>query len=211
MNERRAEKIKTVVEKRQKDFTIVLENIRDHHNIGAALRSCDSVGIQEIFVLQSDPALQTSNVVLGKRTSAGTRKWVDTHYFTNTAACFAAIRTKYEFIFTTHLEEQSKSLYQLDLTQSIALFFGNEEKGVSEEALQLADGNFIIPQMGMAASLNVSVACAVAVYEGFRQRYLKGFYDNQPQLTLLEQASLIETYTERHLQKQQRKKSARLD
>jgi len=211
MNEQRSAKMYAVASKRQKDFTVVLENIRDHHNIGAVLRSCDSIGIQEIYVLQSDPALQTSNVVLGKRTSAGTRKWVDTHYFTNTEACFAAIRAKYQLIFTTHLEEKSKSLYDLDLTQSVALFFGNEENGVSTEALQLADGNFNIPQMGMAASLNISVACAVAVYEGFRQRNSKGFYSTNPQLTVAEQHELVNTYVERHSTKEQRRKSERLD
>jgi tRNA (guanosine-2'-O-)-methyltransferase len=73
--------------------------------------------------------------------------------------------------------EDAKSLYDLDLTGKTALVFGNEKDGVSEEALELSDGNFLIPMTGMVQSLNVSVSAAVCLYEAFRQRELKGMYD----------------------------------
>jgi tRNA (guanosine-2'-O-)-methyltransferase len=69
-------------------------------------------------------------------------------------------------------------LYELNLTEPVALVFGNEHAGVSEEVLALCDGNFIIPQVGMIKSLNISVACAVSLYEAYRQRMLAGFYEN---------------------------------
>lgn len=193
--ERRA-KLESVVQKRQLDLTIILENIRDHHNVGAVLRSCDAVGIREIFVLQSDPLLQKKRIALGKRTSAGTRKWVDVHYFTDVAACFQLVRKTYRSIFSTHLSDRTKSLYELDLTQPVALLFGSEQLGVSEQALALSDGNFTIPQVGMAASLNISVACAVSVYEAYRQRYEKGFYNHKLPLQT-EQQQLLDQYMER--------------
>ena len=59
----------------------------------------------------------------------------------------------------------------------MALVFGNEHSGVSEEIRQLADGNFIIPQAGIIRSLNISVACAVTLYEAYRQKSLAGHYD----------------------------------
>ncbi len=74
-------------------------------------------------------------------------------------------------------------IYEVDLTQSIALVFGNEHLGVSDEVISLADGNFVIPQQGIIRSLNISVACAVTVYEAYRQKKIAGHYD-QPSLPI---------------------------
>jgi len=67
----------------------------------------------------------------------------------------------------------------LDLTRPTALVFGNEHSGVSDEIIAMADGNFIIPQVGMIRSLNISVACAVSLYEAFRQKSGAGHYEKQ--------------------------------
>jgi tRNA (guanosine-2'-O-)-methyltransferase len=77
------------------------------------------------------------------------------------------------------MSSDAVSLYDLDLTSPVALVFGNEHEGVSDEARGLADGNFIIPQVGVVQSLNISVACAVSLYEAFRQRNLSGMYDER--------------------------------
>ncbi|TAF49888.1 MAG: RNA methyltransferase, partial [Sphingobacteriia bacterium] len=79
--------------------------------------------------------------------------------------------------------ESSPSLYQMDFTPSTALVFGNEHSGVSPAFRELCTGNFIIPQVGMISSLNVSVACAVTLYEAFRQKHAVGHYDKKPTLT----------------------------
>ena len=190
---------------RRQNMTVVLENVHDQHNIGAVLRSCDSVGVREIFVLYSQPNIEVKNLVLGKRTSAGTRKWVDVHFFKDTQACFKHIREKYDLILATHLAKDAKSLYELDLTQSVALLFGNEHDGLSTEALSYADGNFIIPQQGMVRSLNISVACAVSLYEAYRQRAEKGFYGEENPLALSERKSLFVEYQKRHEERLDRK------
>ena len=75
------------------------------------------------------------------------------------------------------MAQNSVDLYTLDLCKPTALVYGNEHDGVSEEAVAKADGNFLIPQMGMIQSLNVSVACAVSLFEGLRQRKVAGLYD----------------------------------
>jgi tRNA (guanosine-2'-O-)-methyltransferase len=67
----------------------------------------------------------------------------------------------------------------MNLTQSIALVFGNEHSGVSYEINALADGNFLVPQVGMIQSLNISVACAVTLYEAYRQKQAAGHYEHQ--------------------------------
>lgn len=171
--------LEKVAKQRQGDLTVVLENVIDPHNIGAVIRSCDSVGIREIFILFTEE-IDYDEFVVGKRTSTGSRKWVDVHVYVDAAACFQHVKKNYGSVLSTHLGEDSKSLYELDLTEATALLFGNERDGLSQEALSYSDGNFIIPQMGMAKSLNISVACAISVFEASRQRHEAGFYTNNP-------------------------------
>jgi len=171
-NERR-QKIEAVLNKRQNDLTIVLENVFDPHNISAVMRSCDAVGVQEIFVLTTKIPRHKK---WGERSSSSASKWLTVRQFDNAVECFAVVRKKYATILTTHLSGDAVSLYQLNLTKNIALVFGNEHAGVSDEIRAMADGDFIIPQVGMIQSLNISVACAVTLYEAFRQKQVAGHY-----------------------------------
>lgn len=199
MLDQRQKKIRDLISKRQIHFSVILENVRDPHNIGAVMRSCDAVGIHEIFLIYTDHR-DHNKFVLGKRASSGARKWVDVFEFDNIPEAMDTIRSKgYEHIWATRIVDGSKNLYDLDLTGKVALLFGNEHLGVSEEAAAHADGNFIIPQVGMVQSLNISVACAVTLYEGFRQRNLKGYYDGQSMYSPAEQSALFERYAEREL------------
>ena len=84
---------------------------------------------------------------------------------------------RFKKIYTTHLSTDAVGLHQLNLTEPVALVFGNEHSGVSDEIIAMADGNFIIPQVGIIKSLNISVACAVTLYEAFRQKSNAGHYD----------------------------------
>lgn len=197
---RRRERFAQVVGNRQFDLTVILENVHDPHNISAVLRSADSVGLQEVFVLYNEPDLAPEVLDLGKRSSAGARKWVDVHFYRDTEACFSHVREHYQQVWSTHLGEDSKDLYALDLTQSVALLFGNEREGLTEAAQGHSDGNFLIPQFGMVKSLNISVACAVSLYEAMRQRRLNQQY-NQPEAQWpIHQQALMEDYLERHKQ-----------
>lgn len=173
MTEARKERIDSVLAHRQPDFTVVLENVFDVHNVSAIMRTCDAVGIQEIYVINDR---EPPPGRWGFRSSGGAYKWITAHQFTDVHTCMAAVRSRYRQVFTTHLSSDAVTLYDMDLTGSIALVFGNEQKGVSETLRQLADGNFIIPQVGMIRSLNISVACAIALYEGYRQKAAAGHY-----------------------------------
>ena len=175
MTPERQNRITNVLNSRQPDLTVVLENVHDPHNISAVMRTCDSIGIQNIYILNTRIARHNK---FGKKSSASAAGWLSIHHFDNTEACFEELKAKYSRIYATHLGTESHSLYDLDLTESVALVFGNEHAGVSEEALQLCDGNFIIPQVGMVRSLNISVACAVSLYEAFRQKQQAGHYNS---------------------------------
>lgn len=170
----RAEKLRRALERKQPTLTIVLENVHDPHNVSAVLRSCDAVGVVEAFLVYNG---RQKFPDLGERSSASAKKWIDLHQFTTVEDCFAALRQRRYTIYTTHMSSDAASLYSLDLTGRVALVFGNEHSGVSEEALRLADGNVLIPQVGMIQSLNISVACAVSLFEASRQRRVAGMYD----------------------------------
>lgn len=175
MTPEREAKIKRVLSQRQPDLTLIFENVWDPHNISAVLRTADAVGVMEVYVLYTQNVKSTK---LGKRSSSSAKKWITPHYYYDVNECVQAVRKKYDRLYATHLATDSKSLYELDLTERVALVFGNESEGISKDLASLCDGNFIIPMHGMVQSLNISVACAVSLYEAQRQRALKGFYDN---------------------------------
>ena len=176
MTPERRRRIESVLSHRQDNLTIVLENVFDPHNISAVMRSCDAVGVQEIYVVNTKMPLHKK---WGKRSSSSADKWLTVHQYDDLEACVSTLRQKYSRVLTTHLSSDAVSLYELNLTDKIALVFGNEHAGVSDEMRSLADGNFIIPQVGMIQSLNISVACAVSLYEAYRQKKSAGHYDKQ--------------------------------
>ena len=173
MTPEREQRITSVLDKRQADLTIVLENVFDPHNISAVMRTCDAVGVQDIFILNTRIPRHKK---WGAKSSSSAASWLTIHQYTDARECFQELRRRADAIFTTHLAADAVSLYDMDLTGRIALVFGNEHSGVSEEIRALADGNFLIPQVGIIKSLNISVACAVSLYEAFRQKSAAGQY-----------------------------------
>jgi len=176
MTPERKAKLESVLSHRQPDITIVLENVFDPHNISAVMRTCDAVGVQDVYILNTRIPRHKK---WGSKSSSSAAKWLTVHQFENLEECVAHLRTRYKRILTTHLSSDAVSLHRIDFTESIALVFGNEHSGVSDEMRAVADGNFIIPQVGIIQSLNISVACAVTLYEAFRQKNEAGFYDQR--------------------------------
>jgi tRNA (guanosine-2'-O-)-methyltransferase len=173
MTPERNRRLSAVLHHRQPDLTVVMENVFDPHNISAVMRTCDAVGIQDVYILNNRIPPHRK---WGHRSSSTAANWLTIHQFTDADAGFAEGKKKYSKIYTTYLSEGSPDLFELDLTQSVALVFGNETFGVSKDILRFSDGNFQIPQAGMIRSLNISVACAVTLYEAYRQKVHKGHY-----------------------------------
>ena len=174
MTPQRSEKLLKVLQKRQANLTVVLENVQDPHNISAVMRTCDAVGIQDIYVVTTKIPRHKK---WGYKSSSSALKWLTIHKFDTIEECVKELRKKYSKILTTHLSSDGISLHDINFTESVALVFGNEHAGVSEEFREVADGNFIIPQMGIIQSLNISVACAVSIYEAMRQKMKGGHYE----------------------------------
>jgi tRNA (guanosine-2'-O-)-methyltransferase len=194
MTPERKEKLLKVLSNRQPDLTVVLENVFDPHNISAVMRTCDAVGIQEVFILNTKIPRHKK---WGAKSSSSAAKWLTVHQFENAGECFSSLRKRYSKILTTHLSSDAIGLHEIDMTEPIALVFGNEHSGVSDEIRALADGNFIIPQVGIIQSLNISVACAVTLYEAFRQKNIAGHYNRDNMDHVMKQELLKEWEIER--------------
>ena len=190
MTPERHQRLTSVLNKRQGDITIVLENVFDPHNISAVMRTADAVGVQDIYILNTKIPRHKK---WGAKSSSSAAKWLTVHQYENAEECFSSLRDRYSTILTTHLSSDAVGLHEIDFTKSIALVFGNEHSGVSDEIRALADGNFIIPQVGIIQSLNISVACAVTLYEAYRQKSNAGHY-NQPSLADVRYSELFKEW-----------------
>jgi tRNA (guanosine-2'-O-)-methyltransferase len=173
MTPARYNRLTNVLSHRQPDITVVLENVFDPHNVSAVMRTCDAIGIQDVYILNNRIPPHKK---WGYRSSSTAAEWLTIHQFTDAEKCFSELRNNYKKIYTTYLSDAATDIFKLDLTESVALVFGNETFGVSEEIRHFSDGDFIIPQVGIIKSLNISVACAVTLYEAFRQKNTKGHY-----------------------------------
>ena len=176
MTKERRQRIENVLNKRQNDLTVILENVFDPHNISAVMRSCDAVGIKEIYVLNTKIPRHKK---WGPRSSSSAAKWMVIHQFEDVSDCFSIVRNKDKNIYTTFLQEGPNRYMTSTLLSHLHLFSEMNMKEVTEEVRQQADGNFMIPQVGMITSLNISVACAVTLYEAYRQKRLAGHYNQQ--------------------------------
>lgn len=173
ITERRVERIRDVLSRRQTDLTLVINNIHDPHNVSAILRSCDAFGIHRVHLLYTDTAFPA----LGKKSSGSAKKWVETIRHPDAASLAASLKSQGYTLVATLCSETARPLQDWDLTGKIAIILGNEHRGVDEDLAPHIDGALYIPMQGMVQSLNVSVAAAVILYEGFRQRHAAGRYD----------------------------------
>jgi tRNA (guanosine-2'-O-)-methyltransferase len=169
---RRLQRMASVLARRQPDVSIVLEDVHDPHNVSAVLRSCDATGVFDVhlvYEIDQPPELSTG-------VAAGTQRWLQITNQPSIDDCYAALRDQGKTIYATTLAGEALDLYDVDLTKPCALIFGNENRGLSSRAIHEADACIRIPMMGMAESLNISVACAVILFETMRQRQLAGLF-----------------------------------
>ena len=172
---RREERIASVLARRQPSLTVVLEDVHDPHNVSAVLRSCDAVGVLDVHLVyvHDTPPRKSFN----RATSGSAAKWIRLLFHDSIDACYETLRAQGFRILATALRDDTEMLYAMDLAKPTAFAFGNEFRGLTENAVDLADGTVGIPMQGMVESLNISVACAVSLYESMRQRLAAGMYE----------------------------------
>lgn len=171
VSKKRLQKIETVARNRQKDFVVVLEDIYDPHNAGAIIRTCDGLGIQKVYFIFDEVNPYNPRKV-GKVSSSSANKWLEFKVFKSAKRCLNKLKRDGYEIYATVLDEEAENLNKTDFLKSkkLAILVGNESRGLSKKAIDLADKKIYIPMRGMVQSFNVSVTAAIFLYEVTRQR-----------------------------------------
>ncbi|MDI3326953.1 MAG: RNA methyltransferase [Alicyclobacillaceae bacterium] len=156
----RLKRMYEVVQRRTRYVAAVLEAVDDGHNQAAVLRTADALGVQDVFVITGQAPFEPSQGV-----TQGAHKWLTVQRKPDIRTAAAELKEAGYRVWASYLGEGAVPLDRMDLSQPVALIFGNEQAGVSEEAVGLADGRFYIPMQGFVQSFNISVAAAIALYE----------------------------------------------
>lgn len=152
----RKDRFLRVLEERTKYITVAVEDVFQLHNTSAVIRSCEVFGIQEAHLIEGRFGKR-----LDKNIAMGAQQWVDIYHHRYAADCLKSLKsTGYKIIATTP-NNDSCLLNDFKITDKIALFFGTEKEGLSQEVMEQADGFLKIPMVGFTESLNVSVSAAI--------------------------------------------------
>jgi tRNA (guanosine-2'-O-)-methyltransferase len=169
---RRYHRLRDVLNRRQTDLTVLLEDVHKPHNFSAIIRTCDAVG-----VFSAHGIYTAGDVPAFSETAKGSEKWVNIQTHPDLKTAVRHLKNQDYTIYAAHLTENAVDYRQPDYTQPSCILLGAEKWGVSTEAITLADQAIYIPMLGMVQSLNVSVAAAVILFEAQRQRLASGNYD----------------------------------
>lgn len=161
LTQERVERIETVASKRSRKISLVLEDIRQEHNIGALLRTADILGLQDVHLIS-----QRYEARLAKAIAKGSTKWIHLHRYQerdqdNLQICLDALEAKnYQIVVADPNGDMQLSDFKFE-GNPIALLMGSEWDGVSPQAMDRAHIKLRIPQYGFTQSYNVSVASAL--------------------------------------------------
>lgn len=173
MNSHRYQRLSEVLNRRQPDLTVVMDNVHKPHNLAAIARTCDAVGILEAHAISS-----SSSIRLSQKAAGGCKQWVTIKTHKNIPDAYTHLRRHGFRIYAAHFDQQALDFRQLDYTRPTAIVVGAELEGISPIAVDSCDGTIIIPMVGLTQSLNVSVATALILFEAQRQRQAAGMYDS---------------------------------
>ncbi len=154
-------------QKTKTPIVLVLDNIRSMNNIGSIFRTSDAFCLQKLYLcgITAQPPHREIN-----KTALGATQSVDWQYEPLTKECVKNLKAQDYQVYA--LEQTSQSIYLQDFKVSktpIAIVLGNEVEGVEQEVVDLCDDVIEIPQIGTKHSLNVSVSCAIALWEICKQ------------------------------------------
>ncbi len=174
MTPRRFQRVCRVLDRRQPDLTVLLDNVHKPHNVAAILRSCDAVGVLEAHAVWPNPRLRPGN-----HTSGGSRKWVEVRTHRTLEEATEHLHARGFALYAAHLSAGARDYRDVDYTAPSAVVLGAELTGLRREGIDHADEHIVIPMSGMVQSLNVSVAAAVVLFEAQRQRREAGLYERR--------------------------------
>jgi len=182
----RRQRMLDVVQKRTAKLRLVVQDVHQPHNVSACLRSADAFGVLNCDVVTLNEKFSPSTV------ARGVHHWLHIQHFQDVASCVKNLKAHGFKIAAALPTQSSVPLQDLPFDQPLALVFGNEHAGISNEWLQHCDLFYTIPMVGMVESLNISVSAAISLFEARSQMLSKmgekSFYiDEKQQKEILNQ------------------------
>lgn len=169
---RRFHRLRRVLDRRQPDLTVLMENVHKPHNLAAVLRTCDAVGVFEAHAV----TLEATPPALHRAVTSSAGKWLPVRPWAELGPACDHLQGAGFQLVAAHPAAGAVDFRTVDYTRPTAFVLGQEKDGVTAEAVARADRLVVIPMLGMVPSLNVSVAAAVILFEAQRQRTAAGLY-----------------------------------
>ncbi len=141
---------------------LILQNIRSLHNVGAIFRSADAFQVNKIYLCGYTGAPPRKEI---SKTALGAEKYVPFEKHSQTARLIKKLKKQGVKIIALEQTKKSRLISCFRPTFPLALVVGNEVRGITPAILKLADAILQIPMKGKKESLNVAVACGIALYE----------------------------------------------
>ena len=147
---------------------IILDDIRSLHNIGSVFRTCDAFLIEKIYLCGITAVPPNKEI---HKTALGATETVSWEYAKDVLEVVEKLKAEKVAIYSIEQVENSIMLnnFQPENDKKYALIFGNEVKGVQQEAINLSDGVIEIPQLGSKHSLNISVSAGIVIWDLFQK------------------------------------------
>jgi len=150
-----------IVDNRTNFVTIILEDIYHEHNISACLRSADCFGIQNVNIIEQKHSFKDN-----KEISMGASKWININKHKKTSSAIKKLKKEGYKIVLTSPHNSEKTIFDDSLIKNkVAILFGSEVNGCSNDATKLADEFISIPMYGFTESYNISVAVALTLQQ----------------------------------------------
>lgn len=163
-----------------KNLIAVIEDPKDIVNIGTVIRNVNALGVEKVYVVDPHNKLPDDwQEMRDKKSLSGTSvsavKWSFVKRFDSTADCFDHLEKKnfHSVVTSPHVKGQTNVwLHEGDFTEhtKLAVWFGNETRGISERAVKRSDACVAIPMFGMIESLNLGTSSGIVLYEVSKQR-----------------------------------------
>lgn len=160
ISEERKERFLSILENRTNYISVAIEDVYQMHNTSAVIRSCESFGVQKAHLIEGRFGKR-----LDKKIAMGSQQWVDIHRYTTSSEAISVLRAQGYKIVATSPHADSSLLTDFKLEAPIALFFGTEREGLSQEVMKEADMFLKIPMVGFTESLNISVSAAIILQD----------------------------------------------
>jgi len=181
--------LRGLADRRTRHFSLVMEDLKDPHNISAVIRTSEVFGFQDVHVINEVNPYRVTRSVL-----KGSYKWLDIYCHDRRAECFDSLKAQ-GYRIAVASTNHSESLFDLDLSIPTAFYLGSETMGNHPDTLARADVRFRIPQHGLTESLNVSVCAGVimATLDAFLRAQGREKYSLSPE----DKAALLAAFYER--------------